>query len=117
MVVRVGGGMLATQQPASRSSKLMWYGGGVQVNPQRATSDGFAFNLSRVMLHLCAPFLDFYSGKARQFIDLRFVSHGMLSLRTVAAMLRSTDAVLPGRVHVEAPALHFDVSTILNHSG
>ena len=52
---------------------------GVQVNPQRATSDGFAFNLSRVMLHLCAPFLDFYSGKARQFIDLKYVPSCVLS--------------------------------------
>ena len=36
---------------------------------ERATSNGFMHNLLRILLQLCEPFLDFYSGKASQFIQ------------------------------------------------
>lgn len=42
----------------------------MHVSDAKATSDGFMHNLNRVLLHLCGPFTDFYSGKAKQFINL-----------------------------------------------
>lgn len=46
----------------------------MHVTDAKATSDGFILNLDRVLLHLCGPFTDFYSGKARQFINLEYDS-------------------------------------------
>lgn len=45
----------------------------MQVTDSKATSDGFMVNLNRVLLHLCGPFTDFYSGKAKQFINVECV--------------------------------------------
>lgn len=43
----------------------------MQAQRERATSNGFAHNYLRLMLHLCAPFLDLYNGKAIQHVDVR----------------------------------------------
>lgn len=50
----------------------------MQPQRERATSNGFAHNFLRLMLHLCAPFLDVYNGKAVQHVDVRCVSDMLL---------------------------------------
>jgi ubiquitin conjugation factor E4 B len=65
---------------AARPATLAWVATALNVDAERAktvmrreaaTSNGFMHNLTRVLLHLCGPFLDFYSGKAVQLIDAR----------------------------------------------
>ena len=63
----------------TRVDVLQWIAAALRCDTERAkmhptdakaTSDGFMYNLNRVLLHLCGPFTDFYSGKAKQFINL-----------------------------------------------
>ena len=49
-----------------------------------ALSDGFMHNLTLVLLHLCSPFLDFYSGKAAQFIDCKCAPGQTASVHALA---------------------------------
>eukprot|EP00892_Ulva_mutabilis_P009456 jgi/Ulvmu1/6883/UM031_0088.1 len=63
----------------------------MHVNDAKATSDGFMYNLNRVLLHLCGPFTDFYSGKARQFINLEYLRNtGLLQYDEGEARLAAT---------------------------
>lgn len=56
---------------------------------RRALSDGCVLNTASVLLHLSAPFLDFYSGKACQFIDARCTFFPPVPLIPLFARLRS----------------------------
>jgi hypothetical protein len=76
-----------------RAATLAWIGTALASDTERsktimnlhnALSNGFVHNLTRVLLHLAAPFLDFYSGKACQFIDPRYAS---LKTAAVAPLL------------------------------